>query len=342
MAMFLAPLVATILTGGVTPLLAAWAHRHDYLDVPNHRSSHVVATPRIGGVAVVIGMLGGMLVLQLAGAGVSREVMAVMAGALAIALVGLVDDLRQLPAVVRLAAQVLVSAGVVLAVGALPTPSPLAAGWVAAVLTVIWIVSLTNAFNFMDGIDGLAGTQALVAGGGWAAIGLWTDAPDVTALGLLLAATSGGFLLHNWHPASVFMGDAGSGFYGFLFAALPLVAPSDRGSVWLCAVLLMCPFLLDTGFTLLRRASRGENLLLPHRSHVYQRLVVTGRSHSQVTLAYAGLALLAVLAAMAVVTGHPMVAVVLALTLLAAAGAVWKYLVSREWASNGAPGRAAT
>jgi UDP-N-acetylmuramyl pentapeptide phosphotransferase/UDP-N-acetylglucosamine-1-phosphate transferase len=269
-------------------------------------------------------------------------VLGVMAGALAIALLGLVDDLRPLPAVVRLAAQVLVSAGVVLAVGALPAPSLLAAGWIASILTVIWIVTLTNAFNFMDGIDGLAGTQALVAGGGWAVIGLWVSSPEVTALGLLLAAASAGFLLHNWHPASVFMGDAGSGFYGFLFAALPLVALSGQGSLWLCAVLLMCPFLLDTGFTLIRRASRGENLLSPHRSHVYQRLVVTGRSHRQVTLAYAGLATLGVLAAVAVVTEHSVVAVALVFALLAAAGAVWKHLVSREGASRGAPGRAAT
>ena len=158
----------------------------------------------------------------------------------------------------------------------------------------------------MDGIDGIAGAQALV-GGNWLDDrgAARRDRADIAALSLLVAAASSGFLLHNWHPAKVFMGDAGSGFFGFLFAALPLLAPAGSVSFVWCAVLLMWPFLFDTGFTLLRRASRFENVLAAHRSHIYQRLVITGCSHVQVTLVYAGLAMLGAVAAILVETRQP-------------------------------------
>ncbi len=187
----------------------------------------------------------------------------------------------------------------------------------------------------MDGIDGIAGAQAVVAGIGWMAVGIIAGTPQVAAVGLLLAAASSGFLLHNWHPAKVFMGDAGSGFIGFLFAALPLLAPRPIGTaLWLCAVLLMWPFLADTGFTLLRRASRGENVLSAHRSHLYQRLVLTGRSHRDVALVYAGLAFLGLTAAVAIVAGHGTgVGMSLAL-MIGAAAWLWRKVVLLERAST--------
>jgi UDP-N-acetylmuramyl pentapeptide phosphotransferase/UDP-N-acetylglucosamine-1-phosphate transferase len=126
------------------------------------------------------------------------------------------------------------------------------------------------------------------------------------------------------------MGDAGSGFFGFLFAALPLLAPPGRVSVVWCAVLLMWPFLFDTGFTLLRRASRGENVLSAHRSHLYQRLILTGRSHAQVALLYGGLALLGAVAAVAVEAGPPVASPVSLVAIVLAALVLWWMLTSRE------------
>lgn len=296
--MLLAALVAGVLTAVLTPALATWARRRNYLDVPNHRSSHVVATPRIGGIALVLGVLSGMLSLHLFEGGVGTGVANVLAGAVAIALLGLVDDFQHLSALVRLAIQTAVAGAVVMTSGDATLPglaSPL-----AGVLTVVWLVTMTNAFNFMDGIDGIAGAQALVAGSGWLLVGLLAGLPDVAALGLLLGAASAGFLLHNWHPAKVFMGDAGSGFFGFLFAAVPLTAPAGAPSLWICAALLMWPFLADTAVTLVRRASRGENVLSAHRSHFYQRLVLAGRSHGAVALLYAGLALVGVIGAVVI------------------------------------------
>jgi Fuc2NAc and GlcNAc transferase len=298
-AMLLAALAGAVLTGTLIPPLAAWARRRNYLDIPNHRSSHVVATPRIGGIALVLGVVAGAAVLHLLGGGLDRGPVTVLAGALGIALLGLIDDFQQLSPVVRLVVQTAIAAAVVFAGSG---PSAMGDALVPRLLAVFWLVTLINAFNFMDGIDGIAGAQALVAGCGWVAVGLLAGVPQITALGLLIAAASIGFLLHNWHPAKVFMGDAGSGFFGFLLAALPLLEP-DRNTVplWLCAVLLMWPFLADTGITLIRRAIRGENLLSAHRSHIYQRLVLGGRSHSYVALVYAGLAVLGIVASIAVV-----------------------------------------
>ncbi len=333
LAMFLAALTATVLTGALTPVLAAWARRRHYLDVPNHRSSHVVATPRIGGIALVLGVLSGVVVLYLSGAGLGVGVPHVLGGALAIAVLGLIDDFQHLSALVRLAIQTAVAVAVVMTSGDAALPG--VASPFAGIVTVLWLVTLTNAFNFMDGIDGIAGAQALVAGSGWLVVGLLSGAPYVAALGLLLAAASAGFLPHNWHPAKVFMGDAGSGFFGFLFAALPLLAPPATGTLWLCAVLLMWPFLADTAVTLLRRAGRGEDVLSAHRSHVYQRLVLTGRSHRYVALLYAGLAVLGGVAAVSLIAGSPPALLTSITAIVAAAIVVWWNVKARE----GSPGR---
>jgi UDP-N-acetylmuramyl pentapeptide phosphotransferase/UDP-N-acetylglucosamine-1-phosphate transferase len=332
--MLLAAAVAAVLAGVLTPVLVAWAHRRELLDVPNDRSSHVVATPRIGGVALVYGVLAGVVVLHVAGAAMGDEVTIVLAGAVAIAFLGLLDDFRDLPALVRLAVHAAVSIAVVMSAGAATLPWIGGDGWAASVLTVFWLVTLTNAYNFMDGIDGIAGAQALVAGIGWAAVGLLVGAPECTALGLVLAAASAGFLLYNWHPAKVFMGDAGSGFFGFLFGALPLIAAPGSAALWWCAVLLMWPFLLDASFTLVRRARLGENILAAHRSHVYQRLLITGRSHRYVTLVYAGLALLGAVAAVLLAAGHRPAMIVAVATILGTALAVWRNVKAREAASR--------
>ena len=334
--MFFAALITFCCSGLLTPLLAAWARHRNFLDVPNHRSSHLVATPRIGGAALVLSVLVGTTVLYGLGSGFGREAQVVLAGAAAIAVLGLVDDFWKLPALARLLMQIAVGSSVVMFVGAAQLPWMSGNYWVTSPLTVVWIVALTNAYNFMDGIDGIAGAQALVGGTGWAAVALLANAPDIAAIGLLLTSASTGFLLYNWQPAKVFMGDAGSGFFGFLFATLPLLAPTDSVSFLWCAILLMWPFLFDTGFTLLRRARRSENLLSAHRSHIYQRLVLAGCSHRHVTVVYAGLALLGASAAISVAASWPISPLVSAALILVAAGALWWNLILREAAANGA------
>jgi UDP-N-acetylmuramyl pentapeptide phosphotransferase/UDP-N-acetylglucosamine-1-phosphate transferase len=267
------------------------ALRRGWLDLPNARSSHVRPTPRLGG----LGLLGGLI----AGAAVAVPLVPIGGGPLSIvlglaavvSLVSLVDDLRGLPPLARLVVHVAAAAAAVALLGPLPAagpglpfPAP-----VAVAVTVLWIAGFVNAFNFMDGIDGIAGAQALVAGAGWAAAGWWAAQPAIVVLGLGVAAAAAAFLLYNWSPASIFMGDVGSALLGFVLAAAPLVADDAARPSALAAVVMVWPFVFDAAFTLVRRARRGERLMQPHRSHLYQRLVANGWQHGSVASLYLGL-----------------------------------------------------
>jgi UDP-N-acetylmuramyl pentapeptide phosphotransferase/UDP-N-acetylglucosamine-1-phosphate transferase len=159
---------------------------------------------------------------------------------------------------------------------------------------MIWIVGLTNAYNFMDGSDGIAGAQALVAGASWACLGWLAGLPTLAGLGLLLAGGSLGFLLHNWPPARIFMGDVGSAFLGYSFAILPLLALAGQRSLAAASPVLgllpVWPFVFDASFTFLRRLRHGENVFAAHRTHLFQRLLIAGFSHRFVLLLYGSLA----------------------------------------------------
>jgi UDP-N-acetylmuramyl pentapeptide phosphotransferase/UDP-N-acetylglucosamine-1-phosphate transferase len=157
------------------------------------------------------------------------------------------------------------------------------------------VIGLTNAYNFMDGIDGIAAGQALIAAVGWSLLAWATQSMTVFPFAVVLGGSALGFLVHNWSPASVFMGDVGSAFLGYTFAALPLLARSPRTSAAndplpLLALLFVWPFVFDSFFTFLRRLSRREHIFSPHRSHLYQRLVLAGYSHATTSLLYLSLA----------------------------------------------------
>jgi Fuc2NAc and GlcNAc transferase len=227
----------------------------------------------------------------------------------ALAVVGLCDDRFSLPAGVRVAAQVLVAAAVVQALGGLehfPFPPPLdwPLGALGVPLAVFWLVTVVNFFNFLDGIDGLAALQAAVTGCG-VLIAAWDPALAVVAGAL--AGAAAGFLPFNWAPASVFLGDSGSYFLGFLLAALPLAAAEQgRSSAVLFVALSLWLFLADATWTLARRAWRGERVHEAHREHLYQQLARRW-GHARVTLSIgmASAALTAVAVAAAVRGGGP-------------------------------------
>ena len=288
-----------------------WALERSILDIPNQRSSHTQPVPRGGGLAIVA--------ISLFGVAVCRVLLpdwpwtglrAYLTGGLLIALVSWLDDIRSLPNWIRFGAHCLGAALLLLGFGfwdhiRLPGLGSLNLGWLGLLISFVWIVGLTNAYNFMDGIDGLAGGQAVVAGLGWAILGWFSQQPLVALLGLLLAAGSLGFLGHNWPPARIFMGDVGSAFLGYTFAALAIIAAQRDDSLALAGALLVWPFIFDAGFTFLRRLRLGEPVFAAHRSHLFQRLVATGLSHRTVTLLYIGLALPGLLSASALLFGWP-------------------------------------
>ncbi len=288
-----------------------WAERHRILDIPNPRSSHSIPTPRGGGlvimgVTVACGLLYTAVESQISG----RTFLAYALGAVVVAAVGWQDDIRSVPNLVRFSVQGLAAVFAIINFGylqaiSIPVLGPVPFGWLGLLFTLLWIVGSVNAFNFMDGIDGIAGGQSVVAGLGWTLLGAISGQPLISVTGLLLATTSFGFLIHNWSPARIFMGDVGSNFLGYAFAVLPIIAGRDDPRLFLVGVLLMWPFIFDTLFTFLRRLRRGENVFAAHCSHLYQRLVIVGHSHRSVSLLYIGLALTGDLLALAWLWGVP-------------------------------------
>jgi UDP-GlcNAc:undecaprenyl-phosphate GlcNAc-1-phosphate transferase len=287
----------------VTPLLRHVARRLELLDVPNERSSHRHPTPRTGGIAICAGLVAG------AAAYLDRPLAVVLGATVAMAVVGLVDDLRGLPARVKLVAQ-LALGGVAVAGGGLGLQAVdlpglrLPLGPLAFVAAVVWITAVTNAFNFMDGINGIAGLHAMVCGGTLAALALERGDLPALALALALAAAAAGFLPWNFPSGSIFMGDVGSASLGFLLGSLVLREAQVGGS-FLRALLPLLPFLLDTGATLVRRAGRRERLFEAHRTHYYQRLCSLGFSHPAVTAAWTILALLGAAGSLLWPAGRP-------------------------------------
>jgi len=269
-----------------------WAKKRQILDIPNDRSLHIHPVPRGGGIVIVFFSVTGFAISWMFGSTWPHQpIFSYLIGAIVITAVSWLDDLRPLPNRIRFAAHSLSAILVILGSGywhkvVLPFLGELPLGWFGLLITFFWIVGLTNAYNFMDGIDGIAGGQAVVAGTGWTVLGCLIDQPPVAMLGLLLASSSLGFLWHNWPPARIFMGDVGSAFLGYTFAVLPVIAAKDDPRFVLIGVLLVWPFVFDASFTFFRRLRKGENVFTAHRSHLYQRLVIAGHSHRFVTLLY--------------------------------------------------------
>ena len=270
---------AALVSWLVGALIRRYAAPLGLIDHPNERSSHIVPTPRGGGAGIVLAAVGGMLLLDIP----RPELLALAGGGLFIAVVSFIDDLWSLPALLRLAVHV---AGACVAVYLVGAPF----GAAGALLAVVWIVGLTNAYNFMDGTDGLAGGQGVVAAAACGAIAVALGRADLAAVSGLIAAACLGFLVHNWSPARLFMGDVGSAFLGYSLAVLTVVVAQVHLLAAPAMLLALWPFVFDPILTLIRRASRRENLLRAHRSHLYQRLVAGGWTHAQVAWLYGALA----------------------------------------------------
>jgi UDP-N-acetylmuramyl pentapeptide phosphotransferase/UDP-N-acetylglucosamine-1-phosphate transferase len=259
-------------------------------------------------VSIVAGTAVGVVLLG-SGSTISFPWSWILAASGAVAFLGWRDDKVSLPVAVRLLVELTAAFVVIAAAGyvrevVLPAGRLLELGVLGLPLTILWIVGFTNIFNFMDGIDGLAASQGLVAALGWILICGVEPLTSASVVGTALSAACLGFLFHNWAPARIFMGDVGSLFIGFLLAVLPVgVGGGAPPGGFLPGLLLVWPFVFDGGFTLIRRLLRGENVTSPHRSHLYQRLVISGLSHGAVASLYTGLSLVGLGSAVALVRG---------------------------------------
>ncbi len=276
-----------------------WSLRSGLVDIPNNRSSHETPTPRGGGLVFVIVSLLLYAAFSLLVPGSFSW--SYFIGAVLVALVSWLDDLYSISDLRRFLVH---SAAAAILVGGLGywrevsvpvLDITLSLGPLGAVITFLWVVWMVNAYNFIDGIDGLAGLQAVSGGTGWFLYAMVTGNRSVYLFSGVLIFSCLGFLIHNWHPAKIFMGDVGSAFLGFTFAALPLLAaaeqPERAASLPAVAVLFVWFVILDTLFTFFYRSILGGKILWrPHREHLYQHLVISGLSHSTVTIFYGTLA----------------------------------------------------
>ena len=258
------------------------------LDAPNARSSHDTPTPRGGGLAVVLSVLAGLSALYVNEILEAREFYALLVGGAVVAGVGLLDDRWNLPARPRFACQLAAVCFVVILVGGMPkldlglvTINWGFAGYVVGTLGILWLLNL---YNFMDGIDGIAGVEAISAA---SMTGLIMGLEGHVALAgvcVTVAFAALGFLVWNWPPARIFLGDVGSGFLGFFFGAVVVLASqADPALIWPVLTLLGV-FVADATFTLLRRVVNGERFYEAHRSHAYQH-AARRWGHKPVTLA---------------------------------------------------------
>lgn len=290
--------LAAVLSGTLVGLVRSYARRAGVIDEPNDRSSHTAPTPRGGGIGVL-----GALVLTLAGYGVVRGVpwdtsslVAMTWAVLSVAAIGWLDDHRTLGVVPRLVTHLLAALAVAwLSARWLPEQHPMLP-WLA--WWMLWTVSSINVLNFMDGIDGLVASQVAV----FAAYAWCVASPGTPSRPLALATIGAlvGFLVWNWSPARIFLGDVGSGALGALVVILGLSIMRDGADTGLVrAFLPLYPLFLDAATTIARRLARGERITTPHRSHLYQRLANGGWGHARTSLAFLVAALAGIAAGLA-------------------------------------------
>jgi Fuc2NAc and GlcNAc transferase len=325
--------LSAILVGIVRRLALGWK----ILDIPNHRSLHDSPTPRGGGLVIVVLCLAGWWSYSLwSGTEPARMVYAYIIAASMIALVSWIDDVRGLSNSVRFAVHAFSAIFVILCSDAawqsvsIPVYGDLTLGMLGMPLALLWIIGFTNSYNFMDGIDGIAGVQAMVAGIGWLLLGTMNHQPECAVLGLLIAAGSIGFLWWNRPPARIFMGDVGSAFLGFNFAFLSVWAAAKDPHMAVAGVVLVWPFAFDSIFTLLRRLSKGENIFKAHRSHLYQRLIQIGWPHGKVSVLYMGMAALGIIPAVVFVRYPTIGSWLIMLLIPVMAGGLWLLVIYHE------------
>jgi Fuc2NAc and GlcNAc transferase len=283
----IAGLASTLVTGLVRHYLVT----RNVLDIPNGRSSHSIPTPRGGGASIVLVFLLAILWLVREGALDSNIGWALTGGGLAIALAGFLDDHFHLSARMRLLIHFTAAGWALWRMGGM---GPLHLGWavwdwgwIGQVLAVVGLVWMINLYNFMDGIDGLAGLEALCVSGLGSILLASSGLAGLAETSLVLAAASAGFLVWNWPPAKIFMGDAGSGFLGFVFGVLAISSAREQPSLLWPWLILLAVFIVDSMLTLVRRLTGGSPWYQAHCSHAYQHAARQHGSHLKVTLAIA-------------------------------------------------------
>lgn len=284
-----------------------WMVKVAILDIPNERSSHRKPTPRAGGISIVITFIVGICIIFLVAdkAQIKQQYFfGFLFSAAVMALISFYDDIKSYSFKIKLlthilAIIVLLFSGIVIDAMAVPFFGVVKLGLCGYFLTFLWVLGLSNAYNFMDGIDGLAASTAVIVCAFFGWITFHQGSHFIYIVCYTILSGAGGFWFWNRSPAKIFMGDVGSIFLGFVFACMAILA--DRYDLSHTSILvmplLMLHFIFDTVFTMVRRQLAGEDITQAHRTHLYQLLVRMGLSHQEVAHWYGLLAILQGLAA---------------------------------------------
>ena len=289
--MIFAFIVSFAFTFATTPLVRRFAFKIGAIDIPkDNRRMHKKPTPRIGGLAIIFGFT----VATLCFAQPSRQLYGTLAGAAIIAVMGVIDDCKNLPAKLKFVIQIIAALVVVFAgdikIDVFTNPNFLSDNpywvlpeWLSVTLTVIWIVFITNAVNFIDGLDGLAAGVSAIMSISLVFISIRVGEYSIAILGIVLMGSCFGFLPFNFNPAKIFMGDTGSTFLGFMLATLSIQGVFKSYAVISFAVplLILGLPLFDALFAMIRRILRGQSPMTADRGHLHHRLVDMGFSQKQ-------------------------------------------------------------
>lgn len=280
--------IALVVSLIATGIVRRYALHANLLDFPNKRSSHEIATPRGGGLAIALVFLGGLLILFLLNFVPGIVFLSIFSGGFLIAGIGFADDHTHVPARWRSAVHFFAAATALVLLGGLPAiqfgTTTVDLGIVGDILAVVFIVWMINLYNFMDGIDGIAAVEAFCIAGSAFVILSVSDSGYISILLLVFVATALGFLVWNWPPAKVFMGDVGSGFIGFILAMFAIISSSlGLLPIWIWLILAGV-FVVDATVTLITRVINGEEWYSAHNNHAYQKASRRLKSHKPVTL----------------------------------------------------------
>ncbi|PTG85180.1 glycosyltransferase family 4 protein [Staphylococcus chromogenes] len=274
----------------LTPIVIAVSKKLDIVDRPNFRKIHTKPISMLGGSAILLSFFIGIWL----GAPIEREIKPLLLGAIVIYLVGLIDDLYDLKPVLKLigqiiAASIVVVYGVTIDFISIPIGPTIHFGWLSIPITIFWIVAITNAINLIDGLDGLAAGVSTIALVTIAFIAILQGNIFIIMICSVLIGSLLGFLVFNFHPAKIFLGDSGALLLGFIIGFLSLLGFKNITfiSLFFPIVILAVPF-IDTLFAMIRRVKRGQHIIQADKSHLHHKLLDLGYTHRQtVILIYA-------------------------------------------------------
>ena len=290
--------LALLLSMALTPIVIAWAKKRNWVDVPDARKVHRIPVARLGGMAIFAAVMAAILPVLLVRNNVGEqfrtsgmEVVALLLGGMVIFALGLYDDLRRARVRTKLGVEIAVAlaicaAGIHIHHITVQGLFSIQFGWLGYLVTVLWIVGITNAMNLIDGLDGLAAGISAIACSVMAVLSIWEGNVILAIIMLALVGSLSGFLLFNFHPAKIFMGDCGSLFLGFMIASVSVLTAAKAEAlvgIGLPILVLGIP-IFDTFFSILRRFLNRRGIMSPDRSHFHHKLMDLGLKQQHVAI----------------------------------------------------------